>query len=190
MAEVNARQLLDSKGEVYFPFTHVTCVEGIPEDIADFDVGTVQQDVSNVQTDVSQLQSQIRSLQDVIANIPTVTDTGWINIPLSSGIEAYNSTQVPQARLVSVNGVNFLTIRGSVKGITARQDITIGALSNTFSSKITSSLSVTQNTSVVSGEPNYSRIRINTNGTIVIERTSIASPTSGQWYPIDCTFML
>src|SRR5699024_5631487 len=83
-------------------------------------------------------------------------------------------------------GINFLTIRGSVKGITARQDVTVGALSNTFSSKITSALSVIQNTSVVSGEPNYSRIRINTNGTIVIERTSIASPTSGQWYPIDC----
>src|SRR5699024_2360680 len=190
MAEVNARQLLDSKGEVYFPFTHVTCVEGIPEDIADFDVGTVKDDVSNVQTDVSSLQSQIRSLQSAIANIPTVTDTGWINIPLSSGIEAYSSTQVPQARLVSVNGINFLTIRGSVKGVTARQDVTVGALSNTFSSKITSALSVIQNTSVVSGEPNYSRIRINTNGTIVIERTSIASPTSGQWYPIDCTFMI
>ena len=91
MAEVNARQLLDAKGEVYFPFTHVTCVEGIPEDIADFDVGTVQQDVTNVQTDVNSIQSQIKSLQSAIANIPTVSDTGWINISLASGVESYSS---------------------------------------------------------------------------------------------------
>ncbi|WP_058625765.1 hypothetical protein [Staphylococcus xylosus] len=181
MAEVNARQLLDSEGQVYFPFTHVTCVEGIPEDIADFDIGTVQQDVDDIQSQINNLQSLVNSM---------VTDTGWINIPLSSGIEAYSSAQVPQARLVTVKGINFLTIRGSVKGVTARQDVTAGTLSSTFSSKITSALSFIQNTSVVSGEPNYSRIRINTNGTIVIERTSIASPTSGQWYPLDCTFMI
>ncbi|WP_206680140.1 hypothetical protein, partial [Salmonella enterica] len=76
-----------ANGEVYFPFTHVTCVEGIPDDITDFDVGTVKEDVSNVQTDVSTLQSQISSLQSAVANMPTVTDTGWITMPLSSTVQ-------------------------------------------------------------------------------------------------------
>ena len=43
MAEINARQLLDANGEAYFPFTHAACVEGIPDDITDFDVGTVKE---------------------------------------------------------------------------------------------------------------------------------------------------
>lgn len=182
--EVNARQLLDEKGEVYFPFTDVSCVSGIPDDIADLDLDNVL----NVQDDVNSLQSQIRNLQNSINNL--VYDTGFINIPLASGVNAYSSTQTPQVRLVSVNGVNFLTLRGAVSGVTNRQDTTIGTLSSTFSSKINTSLSYVQNNSVVSGEPNYSRMRINTNGTIVIERTSIASPTSSQWFPIDCTFMI
>jgi hypothetical protein len=182
--EINARQLLDEKGEVYFPFTDISCVSGIPDDIADLDLDSVL----DVQDNVSSLQSQLNNLQSAINNM--VYDTGFINIPLASGIDAYSSTQTPQVRLVSVNGVNFLTLRGVVKGVTTRQDITIGTLSSTFSSKINTALSYVQNTSVVSNEPNYSRIKINTNGTIVIERTTIASPTSGQWYPLDCTFMI
>lgn len=190
MTEINARQLLDNKGEVYFPFTHVTCVEGIPEDIADFDVGTVQQDVSNVQTDVSQLQSQIRNLQSAIANIPSVYDTGWLNISLASGIEEYSSGNTPQARMVSVNGATFLSLRGAVKGVTSNTKVTLGTLPSTIASKINSTLYYVQNTSVVSGKPNYTRMYISTSGVLTIEYSSIENPTATQWYPINQTFML
>ena len=190
MAEINARQLLDANGEVYFPFTHATCVEGIPDDISDFDIGTVKEDVSNVQTDVSSLQSQIRSLQSAIANIPTVTDTGWINISLASGVESYSSGNTPQARMMVINEVAYLSLRGAVKGVTTSSGTTVGTIPSSMTSKINSSLYYVQNTTTVSSKLNYTRMMLSTSGVLTIQGSTIESPTATQWYPIHQTFML
>ena len=189
MAEVNARQLLDAKGEVYFPFTHVTCVEGIPDDIADFDVGNVQEDVSNVQTDVSNIQSQINSLQSAIANMPTVTDTGWKDITLSGSIIPYSSSGTPQARLFSVGGVYFISLKGAVKGATSN-NFEIGTIPSSMAFAITGAQSFAQNTSVSGGVAQFTRMRLDSNGVIKVERASIDTITSGMWFPIDITIML
>lgn len=189
MAEVNARQLLDSKGEVYFPFTHVTCVEGIPEDIADFDVGTVQQDVTNVQTDVNSIQSQIKSLQSAIANMPTVTDTGWQNISFLNGTTSYDSSETPKARLFSVNGVYFLSLKGAFKGLTSN-NVEIGKLPSSMTFAIKEKKSFAQTMSVSNSLAQFTRMRLDSNGVIKVERASIDNITSVMWFPVDITIML
>ena len=187
MAEINARQLLDANGEVYFPFTHATCVEGIPDDITDFDVGTVKEDVSNVQTDVSTLQSQISSLQSAVANMPTVSDTGWITITLKDGVIEYSSTWTPKARLLTINGISFLSIRGAVKGVSSNG--TIATLPTNIASMISDIRQFVQAMSVTSGTPNFNRWRIQTNGNIDLEY-STTNITTTQWVSIDTTLML
>lgn len=181
MAEINARQLLDANGEVYFPFTHATCVEGIPEDIADFDVGTVKEDVSN-------LQSQISNLQSSIANMPTVSDTGWINIPLATNVQAYNTAQTPKARMITIkNNIKFLSIRGAVKNVTAGQ--TIGTLPSTMISSVAVAIDYAQSMHATNGFANFNRWTILTTGEIRLQH-STTTITSTQWVPIDITLML
>lgn len=189
MAEINARQLLDSKGEVYFPFTHVTCVEGMPEDISDFNVGTVKQDVSNVQTDVGNIQSQIKALQTVITNIPTVSDTGWQNITFLNNAIAYDKTSTPKARLLSVNGVYFLSLKGAFKGLTSN-NVEIGRIPSSMIFAIKENKQFSQSMSVVNNVAQFTRMRVDTNGTIKIERATLDNVTSGLWFPIDITIML
>ncbi|PHK50799.1 hypothetical protein [Staphylococcus edaphicus] len=182
MPEINARQLLDAKGEVYFPFTHVTCVEGIPEDIADFDVGTVKEDVSNI-------QSQIANLQSAVANIPTVTDTGWQNISFLNGAISYDTVSTPKARLFSVNGVYFLSLKGAFKGLTSN-NVEIGRIPSSMTFAVKENKQFSQSMSVVNNMAQFTRMRVDTNGTIKIERATVDSVTSGLWFPIDITIML
>ncbi|WP_270916639.1 hypothetical protein [Staphylococcus saprophyticus] len=182
MAEINARQLLDANGEVYFPFTHATCVEGIPDDITDFDVGTVKEDVST-------LQSQISSLQSAVANMPTVSDTGWINITFLNNAIAYDTTSTPKARLFSVNGVYFLSLKGAFKGLTSN-NVEIGKIPTSMTFAIKENKSFAQNMSVSNSLAQFTRMRVDTNGTIKVERATVDTITSTQWVPIDTTLML
>ena len=188
MAETNARQLLDANGEVYFPFTHVTCVEGIPDDITDFDVGTVKEDVSNVQTDVSTLQSQISSLQSAVANMPTVSDTGWVTIPLSSAVQAYSTAQAPKARMITIkNNIKFLSLRGAIKDVSAGE--IIGSLPSSMLSSVTESTEFVQSMHATNGFSNFNRWTLLTTGEIKLQY-STTTITSTQWVPIDTTLML
>ena len=188
MAETNARQLLDANGEVYFPFTHVTCVEGIPDDITDFDVGTVKEDVSNVQTDVSTLQSQISNLQSAVANMPTVTDTGWVNIPLSSTAQPYNTAQTPKARMITIkNNIKFLSLRGAIKDVSAGE--VIGVLPSSMLGSVTGSTEFVQSMHATNDVPNFNRWTLLNTGEIKLQY-STTTITSTQWVPIDTTLML
>ena len=196
MAEVNIRYVTDERDNIYYPMTHMDAIEGFDmsafEDITEIrDVAdTALGEVSNVSDEISSLRSSISSLQNAVANIPSVYDTGWINISLASGIEEYSSSNTPQARTVSVNGVTFLSLRGTVKGVTSNTKVTIGTLPSSIASNINTTLYYVQNTSVVSGKPNHTRMYINTSGVITMEYSTIESPTATQWYPIHQTFML
>ena len=189
MAEINARQLLDANGEVYFPFTHATCVEGIPDDITDFDVGTVKEDVSNVQTDVSKIQSQINNLQSAISNMPTVSDTGWQNITFLNNTIAYDTSSTPKARLFSVNGVYFLSLKGVFKGLTSN-NVEIGKIPTSMTFAIKENKFFAQNMSVANSLAQFTRMKLDTNGTIKIERATVDTITNKMWFPIDITIML
>ncbi|MGP0637779.1 hypothetical protein ACTRV7_05065 [Staphylococcus xylosus] len=189
MTEINARFLLDANGEPYYPFTDVTCVAGMPENIGDLDIGTVKQDVSNVQTNVSNIQSQINTLQNAIANMPTVSDTGWQNITFLNNAVAYDTTSTPKARLFSVNGVYFLSLKGAFKGLTSN-NVDIGKVPTSMTFAIKENKSFAQNMSVSNSLAQFTRMRLDTNGTIKIERATVDTITNTMWFPIDITIML
>lgn len=189
MAEVNARFLLDAKGEPYYPFTHVTCVEGIPDELEEFDIDVVKEDVNNVQTDVNGIQSQLRNLQNAVANMPSTTDTGWQNIALINGATRYDSSSTPQARLFSINGVYFLSLKGAVKGLTTDK-VEIGKIPSSMTFPIKENKHFSQTMSITSGTAQFTRMRLYIDGTVKIERATIDKVTQDYWFPIDITIML
>lgn len=189
MAEVNARFLLDAKGETYYPFTHVSCVEGMPEEINEFDIDNVKEDVSNVQIDINSIQSQLRSLQNEVENMPIATDTGWQNITLINDAISYGSSSTPQARLFSINGVYFLSLKGAVKGLTTN-NIEIGRIPSSMIFPIKESKPFSQTMSVVNGVAQFTRMRLLTDGTVKVENATVDKVTESYWFPIDITIML
>lgn len=184
MAEinVNARQLLDEKGELYFPFTHVNCVEGLPDNFNDFDIG-------NVQEDVNSLKAQLKSIQDGIVNMPTVTDTGWQNITFLNGTTAYDKSTTPRARLFSVNGVYFLSLKGAFKGLTSN-NVEIGKLPSSMVFAIKENKFFAQTTNIINNSAQFTRMRLDINGTIKLEGATLSTITSGMNFAIDITIIL
>lgn len=196
MAEVNIRYVTDERDNIYYPMTHMDAIEGFDmsafEDITEIrDVAdTALGEVSNVSDEISSLRSSISSLQNAVANIPSVYDTGWQNISLASGVESYGSGNTPQARMMVINEVAYLSLRGAVKGVTTSSGTTVGTIPSSMTSKINSSLYYVQNTTTVSSKLNYTRMMLSTSGVLTIQGSTIESPTATQWYPIHQTFML
>lgn len=196
MAEVNIRYVTDERDNIYYPMTHMDAIEGFDmsafEDITEIrDVAdTALGEVSNVSDEISSLRSSISSLQNAVANIPSVYDTGWQNISLASGVESYSSGDTPQARMMVINEVTYLSLRGSVKGVTTSSGTTVGTIPSSMTSKINLSLYYVQNTTTVSSKLNYTRMMLSTSGVLTIQGSTIESPTATQWYPIHQTFML
>lgn len=177
----DVRFLKDEEGNIYYPVAHRDYIEDlvIPDNLENLD--EIENDVSKSKLDISNLQSTISDL---------VKDTGWVNINLKSPVIAYSSAESPQARMLTFNGVHILTIRGAVKGVTNRINTLCGTLNSDFSSKIAKPLPFVQNASVSGDEPNFTRMRIEMNGDIEIERITNAAPTESNWFPLDCTFIL
>lgn len=196
MAEVNIRYVTDERDNIYYPMTHMDAIEGFDmsafEDITEIrDVAdTALGEVSNVSDEISSLRSSISFLQNAVANIPSVYDTGWQNISLASGVESYGSGNTPQARMMVINEVAYLSLRGAVKGVTTSSGTTVGTIPSSMTSKINSSLYYVQNTTTVSSKLNYTRMMLSTSGVLTIQGSTIESPTATQWYPIHQTFML
>ena len=196
MAEVNIRYVTDERDNIYYPMTHMDAIEGFDmsafEDITEIrDVAdTALGEVSNVSDEISSLRSSISSLQNAVSNIPYVYDTGWQNISLASGVKSYSSGNTPQARMMVINEVAYLSLRGAVKGVTTSSGTTVGTIPSSMTSKINSSLYYVQNTTTVSSKLNYTKMMLSTSGVLTIQGSTIESPTATQWYPIHQTFML
>ena len=113
-------------------------------------------------------------------------DSGWIDIPLASGITAYSSNTIPQYR--KRNGVVYL--RGAVKGITAR-GTTIGTLPSGYR-PVNYEHNYTQLTTTQEYSANFTRLKIATTGEIVMSDISSginATYDSGNWYPIHTSYL-
>ncbi|AVQ35803.1 hypothetical protein [Staphylococcus kloosii] len=173
-------------GENFYVQTDISAVDGMPDDFADYDLGDIQDNVSTINNSLGTVQSQINSLQSQINSL--VTDTGWQNIKLNNGITAYSSSETPKARLISVNGVSFLSLKGALKGLTATG--TIGTLPTTMTAYVSDSRGFVQNTTKVSNTLNFARWRVQTNGNIDLEGATQSTIDSTHWFPIGTTLML
>lgn len=172
-------------GENVYVVSHVDYVDGMPDDFENYDLEGLQDNVSTLNNGLGSVQSQINNLQSQISNM--VTDTGWQNITLNTGITAYSTSWTPQYRFITINGVSFISLKGAVKGLTGAA--TIGTLPSSIVSKLSSVRQFVQSMTVTSSTPNFNRWRINTDGTIALEY-STTSITNTQWISIDATIML
>lgn len=175
MAQIDARPLLDGKGEQYYPFTHVSCVDGLPDNLEDFDAGNIESD--------------LKHLQEIINSIPAFGSTGWMDIAYLSGTTAYDSASRPQVQLMTIGDVRFMSLRGSFKGLTKDQQ-TIGQIPSSIRWAVTKNVYFTQSMSSSGGKSQYSTMKMSTDGIISLEETTLDAVTTGTWLAVDWTFML
>lgn len=190
MDSIDIRYMTDTKSNQYYPITHVEAVEGLDsegnfealQDIIN-DVDSMGDNYSNIQTDLTRLENMIKAIQ-----VPTVTDTGWVNMILKPGITSFSSSETPQARLMSMNGIYFLSLRGAVKGATGKGVVVSIPYSMSFAIK--KSIPFSQNTSFISNLANFISLRIETNGDINLKGSTQNPIADSHWIPMDITVML
>lgn len=193
MAEINIRYVTDEKDNEYYPITHMDAVEGLDllefEDMSDIkeQLENVSNQSGNTSAQVSNLQSQINALQTSLNGI--IQDSGWQNIELLNGAIPYATSSTPKARLVSVNGVFFLSLKGAVKGITST-NIDIAKIPLSMSTLVKETKPFAQTMSVSDSIAQFTRMSLKTDGVLKIDRTTLSTVTEGMWFPIDVTIML
>lgn len=172
----------------FYPLVHVEGIQGWPDNLSDLDVDSLKDEMSGVSSEMVGIQSQIKSLQTAIASMPTVTDTGWINMPLSSTVQPYSTAQTPKVRMITIkNNIKFLSLRGAVKDVSAGE--IIGSLPSSMLSSVTESTEFVQSMHATNGFSNFNRWTLLTTGEIKLQH-STTTITSTQWVPIDTTLML
>lgn len=152
-------------------------------------MSNVYDDVAELQTQVAALQSQVAQLQGTVTNINTklntyATDSGWLNLPLSTGIEAYATTQIPQYRKIG----KTVFIRGALKNVLDKgvlATLPAGYRPNT-------TIAFPQVTSVRTGNfAMFARYTINSAGEIKLEAISDGADFGeSKWFPISTCFSI
>ncbi|AWD93111.1 tail fiber [Staphylococcus phage CSA13] len=97
------------------------------------DIEKNKQDIIATKESVSNNTKSINNLTAIITNEnkTTVNDTGWQDIKLESGIIASNSSKsypAPQYRILTINGVKTIQLKGVLKGIKKNGDIKLGTI--------------------------------------------------------------
>ena len=106
-----------------------------------------------------------------------MTDSGWIDLPLASGITAYSEAQKPRYRKIG----KTVFLSGVYKGVTS-ENTTIATLPSGYRPTykvILPTFSVGQIAS---------KISIETSGAIVLNRTTIEPVVAENWHSIACCF--
>ncbi|MBV5191006.1 BppU family phage baseplate upper protein [Staphylococcus chromogenes] len=123
---------------------------------------------------------------------PVKSDTGWLDFTLINGVKEYSTSYTPKYRLINIDGVNILALKGAVKGITT-SPITIANLPSNISSLIVSDFPFTQNTSTKSGGiASFARWAVGASGAVELFRTSTGNTTltDSDFFPINTTIIL
>lgn len=108
-----------------------------------------------------------------------LTDSGWLDLPLADGITAYSDAQKPRYRKIG----NEVFLSGVYKGATAENQV-IATLPSGY--RPTKKVIV----ACASVGIIFSKVSIETNGEIVLNRTTIEPVAAVNWHSIACSFML
>ena len=117
----------------------------------------------------------------------TSVDSGWLALPLSGDVQAYSTNVQPQYRKIG----NVVYLRGAVKNVTS-DNTTIGVLPTGYRPTNISHQYI-QATSNENGSPNFSRIKVSTDGSIIVEGISTgitATYNNTDWFPINTSFIM
>lgn len=123
---------------------------------------------------------------------PVKSDTGWLDFTLINGVKEYGTSYTPKYRLINLDGVNILALKGAVKGITT-SPITIANLPSNISSLVTTDTPFVQNTSTKSGGvASFARWTVGASGAVELFRTSTGNTTltENDFFPITTTLIL
>lgn len=103
-------------------------------------------------------------------------DSGWIDLPLSSGVIAYNDAQKPQYRKVG----NEVSIRGVIKNMAAPTTATVFA---NIPEGFRPSHKIIESGAMIGS--NFWRFDIETNGEIRFGSTTMEeTPVAATWYSL------
>lgn len=173
--QINIRQLLDKRGIEYYPYTHVSAVEGLAEN-GEFEA-------------INDIQVTLADLQAVVNQIPTFGSTGWMNISFLNGTSSFDSATTPQVQLMTIGDVRFMSVRGSFKRLTSDNQ-TIGQIPSSLRWAITKNVYFSQAMTSEDDKAMFAAMKLDTNGVISIEESTKDTITSGTWLTCDWTFML
>lgn len=126
---------------------------------------------TSIYDDVEALQTKVAALEELN------NDSGWFEIPLATGITAYSDEQAPRYRKIGKD----VFLSGVLRGVTAK-DQTVATLPVGFrpSKKVMYA--------VCSVGQMFTKMTVNTNGTIVLNRSSIEPVEAVNWHSIACNF--
>lgn len=149
-------------------------------------VEALENTVTSLNTDLNNLRNHFTSLEETVEElIAAETDSGWITLPLASGITAYNEANTPQYRKIG----KLVVIRGTVKGVTARNTV-IGTLPTGY--RPNKANPYVQNTSLGTGNfATQTRLTVTTTGDVKLEAISDnAVFGSDKWFPIATMYLV
>lgn len=106
-----------------------------------------------------------------------LTDSGWIDLPLTTGITAYSDAQKPRYRKIG----NEVFLSGVYKGVEG-ENVTIATLPSGY--RPTKKIIV----ACASVGQIFSKLSIETNGEIIYNRASIEPIAAVNWHSIACSF--
>lgn len=151
----------------------------VEDEIREYNELISRADSRSIYDNVAQLQIDVSNLKAATA------DSGWLTLPLSEGIIAYNEANIPQYRKIG----KLVIIRGTVKGITARNTV-IGNLPVGY--RPTKANPYVQNTSLGSGNvATQTRVTVTTTGDIKLEAISSDAVFGAEkWFPIATMFLI
>lgn len=107
------------------------------------------------------------------------SDSGWIDLPLAAGITAYSDEQKPRYRKIG----KTVYLSGVLKGITERDQV-VAILPTGYRPTVKLILPV-----ACVGQM-FGKITINTNGTIVMNRTTVEPVLAENWHSIATSFCI
>lgn len=119
------------------------------------------------------------------------TDTGWLPLVLSNGVQPYSTGYTPQYKLVNNNGDITLKLRGAVKNITTA-GIAIASLPSNIATQVTMTSAFVQNCSVKNGNATLARWSVTTSGDLRVDSVSFSNSlmTADDFYPINAVIAL
>lgn len=147
-------------------------------------MATVYERVDALELAMSQAQQDINDLETAVSQA-AITDSGWVDIPLTNGVQPYADGSKPQVRKIG----KVVFVRGACKNVLAAG--TIGTIPEGFR-PVGMSHNYIQNTSFRSPyKVMTSRVGIKCNGEIVIEGVQDgATFEASKWFPVHTSYSI
>lgn len=155
-------------------------LQGIYEDVA-----LLQSQVAQLQLQVAQLQAQMLTAQSTIETLQDSTnDTGWVNLPLSDGVQAYSEELRPKYRRIGKE----VFLSGVIKGITEANTV-LGLLPEGFR-PVRQSYFIAGSATISTGQATFYNCQVNADGNVRITTHSTGTYDEAYYLRLNGSFTI